>query len=62
MELAGSNTPAMPTVVLSRKRPTVPAACGIFPCSTSLAKVTGSPRLLKKLETPVRTGSFVTAR
>ena len=40
----------------------VPAALPIFPCSSSFAKVTGSPRLLKKFETPPRIGSLVTAR
>ena len=59
--VAGSKMPPMPSVVLTRKRPSACAACFGLPCSSALTAVTGWPRLLKKLPTPSRTGRGTTA-
>jgi hypothetical protein len=58
--VAGSNTPPMPTVVLTTRRATsLPKSRG-WPWKMSLPMVLVYPRLPKKFVTPVRTGRGVT--
>jgi hypothetical protein len=59
--VAGSNSPATPMVVLTRKRPSDCPACPGLPCSSALIALSGWPRLLKKLVTPNRIGRGTTA-
>jgi hypothetical protein len=59
--LAVSLRPPILNVVLMKKRPIALDAFSVSPCNRLLAAVTGSVRLLAKLEMPFSIGSGVTA-
>ncbi|MNW07693.1 hypothetical protein D3C71_2043530 [compost metagenome] len=60
MLVAGSHSPPTPNNVLNINRAVISAERWALSCSTLLNKFGTSPRLLKKLLTPVRTKRGVT--
>ncbi|MNR66559.1 hypothetical protein D3C85_1901160 [compost metagenome] len=54
MAVAGSHRPAMPMVVLSSSRPVISIERWPLNCNRLFSRFGTSPRLLKKLLTPVR--------